>query len=101
MPFLPAKGLNQRVDASGTTANVNIQANNNQSNNAVRFLNESTDVVFVALGDTSSVTASVADTPVSIYKPLILSKEPNQTYVAYYAPSGTPKLNIQPGNMRG
>lgn len=92
-PFCPHKGSNQQVTAAGTSAQITLDA----TDPSVRVVNTgSTNAVHVRIGKTS-VTATVADTPVLPGQALVLRKGEDEDALAYISASGT-TLEVQTGD---
>lgn len=98
--FRPARGQNQKVTASTTSANITC----GKGSRSLRVLNAGTVVGYFRTyqaGDNSGTTASAADTPVAVAgasgSVLVIEKSPEHDSVAYVSDSATTTLHFQPG----
>lgn len=90
-PFQGAKGQNQVVTPSSSSASITI----NDINKSVRLANSGSNICYVRIG-AGTQTATTADLPVLSGQSIVVQRQENEVTVAHISASGT-TLNVQPG----
>ena len=98
-PFMPAKGKNQKVSATTTSAAITIGG----GNKSVRVINAGVNVTYFRtyLASDGAQACTAADTPMAVSgaagSVLVIEKTQDHDTISYLAETGATVMHFQPG----